>query len=104
MQYYQVDGNNADDDSEEDDLSHDEKGVKGHYEGSHSPFGMIYQIARDAGWSVEYVLKQPYARLMMMLQDAPRYVKGSKEKPIHIRSEQQLRDALGGGKTPNERI
>jgi hypothetical protein len=60
---------------------------------------MIYQIARDAGWTVEYVLKQPYARLMMMLHDAPRYVSEEKEKPVRIRTEQQMREALGGGKT-----
>ena len=103
MQYYQVDVNHADDDTEDEGLSHDDKGVKGgHYEGSHSPFGMIYQIARDAGWTVEYVLQQPYARLMMMLHDAPRYVTEDKEKPIRIRSEEQMREVLGGGKVPKK--
>ena len=46
------------------------------YEGSHSPFGFIWQIATATGWSVRYILnKVNYQTLIMMLSDAPRYVK-----------------------------
>lgn len=98
MQYYQVDNGSEDDDAEDESLSHDEEGVKGHYEGSHSPFGLIYQIARDTGWPVEYILNLPHATLVMMLADAPRYVSDSKkEKEIVIHSKEQLMDVLGRG-------
>lgn len=98
MQYYQVDNGSPDDDAEdEDSLSHNEEGVKGHYEGSHSPFGLIYQIARDTGWSVEYILNLPHATLVMMLADAPRYVSGStKEKEISLTTKEDLMSVLGG--------
>ncbi|MDR2968293.1 MAG: hypothetical protein LBV32_01660 [Tannerellaceae bacterium] len=98
MQYYQVDNRSADDDAEDDvGLSHDEEGVKGHYEGSHSPFGLIYQIARDTGWPVEYILNLPHAALVMMLADTPRYVSGkSKEREVKITSKEQLINVLGG--------
>lgn len=98
MQYYQVDVGHADDEAADDnDLSHDGKGVKsGHVEGSHSPFGLIYQIAKDTGWSVEYINRLPYAMLVMMLADAPRYVNAEKEKPIRISSKEQLFGAFSG--------
>lgn len=97
MQYYQVDNGPSDDDAEDDDLSQDEKGVKGHYEGSHSPFGLIYQIARDTGWTVEYILSLPHATLVMMLADAPKYVSGTtKEKEVQITSKEQLYDLVAG--------
>jgi len=98
LQYYQVNNESPDDDAEDQDgLSQDEKGVKGHYEGSHSPFGLIYQIARDTGWTIDYILSIPHATLVMMLADAPRYVSGTeKEKAIEITSKEQLIDIIGG--------
>jgi len=99
LQYYQVNNRSEDDDAEdeEDSLSHDEKGVKGHYEGSHSPFGLIYQIARDTGWTVDYILSLPHATLVMMLADAPKYVSGfTKEKEVEITSKEQLMGLIKG--------
>jgi hypothetical protein len=47
----------------------------GHTEGSHSPFGLIWQIASATGWSVHHILwKIPYSTLMLMMNDAPHYV------------------------------
>jgi hypothetical protein len=44
-------------------------------EGSHSPFGFIWQIATQTGWTVHRILwRTPYAMLMLMMSDAPRYV------------------------------
>lgn len=49
-------------------------------EGSHSLFGLIWQIAGATGWSVRYILwKLPYPVLLLMAADAPRYV-NSKRK------------------------
>lgn len=94
---YQIAFGHADNDADESDLSQDEEGVKsGHVEGSHSPFGLIYQIAKDTGWSVEYILKLPYVTLVLMMADAPRYVSGKKkDEPIRITSKEQLFGALG---------
>ncbi len=50
-------------------------------EGSHSPFGFIWQIASETGWSHHRILwKIPYPVLLLMLSDAPRYVTGDKQK------------------------
>jgi hypothetical protein len=44
-------------------------------EGSHSPFGFIWQIATQTGWSVHRILwRTPYATLLLMMSDAPHYV------------------------------
>lgn len=65
-------------------------------EGSHSPFGLIYQIAKDTGWSVEYILGLPYVTLVLMMADAPRYVSGKKrDGPVRITSKEQLFGVLG---------
>ena len=43
---------------------------------SHSPFGFVWQIASATGWSVDYILDGVnYQTLIMMLNDAPRYVR-----------------------------
>lgn len=55
--------------------------LKNRMEGSHSPFGLIWQIANATGWSVRYIMWGiPYPALMLMLMDAPKYVKGGKRK------------------------
>ncbi len=49
-------------------------------EGSHSPFGVIWQIATETGWSKDYIMwKINYQTLMMMMADAVRYVKDGKK-------------------------
>jgi hypothetical protein len=43
-------------------------------EGSHSPFGFVWQVATQTGWSVYRIMwRTPYAMLLMMMSDAPRY-------------------------------
>ncbi|WP_230201960.1 hypothetical protein [Bacteroides neonati] len=50
-------------------------------EGSHSPFGMLWQIASATGWSLHHLLwKVNYPTLLLMAADAPRYVKKKKEE------------------------
>ena len=52
-----------------------ERELKGHTEGSHSPFGVIWQVATATGWSVEYIMwKVNYQTLIMMTADAVRYI------------------------------
>jgi hypothetical protein len=50
-------------------------------EGSHSPFGFIYQIASATGWSIHHILwKIPYPTLLLMMSDAPHYVSADEMK------------------------
>ena len=45
------------------------------YESSHSPFGIVWQIASATGWTLHYILwKVNFQTLAMMLADAPHYV------------------------------
>ena len=44
-------------------------------EGSHSPFGVLWQVASATGWSLRYImLKVNYQTLVMMAADQPHYV------------------------------
>lgn len=53
--------------------------LKSRHEGSHSPFGFVWQIADATGWSVRHIMYGVnYQTLIMMISDAPRYV-GRKE-------------------------
>lgn len=45
---------------------------------------MIGQVARDTGWSVEYILKLNYVTLVMMQADVPRYVDKPRMTPEEI--------------------
>ena len=49
---------------------------------SHSPFGIVWQIAAATGWSRDHILwKVNYQTLRMMLADAPHYERRRKGKP-----------------------
>ncbi len=48
---------------------------------SHSPFGLIWQIAEATGWSKDHILDGVnYQTLLMMIADAPHYVTRGNEK------------------------
>jgi len=70
-------------------------------EGSHSPFGFIWQIASQTGWSVHDILwKVPYPTLLMMMSDAPRYLtaeelKRQKVKGKGLKVKNEGQNALG---------
>lgn len=85
----------------------------------HSPFGLVGQIARDTGWSVDYILRGVnYPMLMLMWQDFPRHVPGRKKTTRELVDEirnrgrrpgptpadylQQLLDEEEKETTPNE--
>lgn len=74
-EYYRIVG--GDESAEADDgepRSGEELRTK--YEGSHSLFGMLWQVAQATGWSVDYMLwGVNWETLALMLADAPRYVK-----------------------------
>ena len=68
--YYQI--SRADESDELETEPKKEGELKSRYEGSHSPFGFVWQIASATGWSVDYILnKVNYQTLIMMLSDAP---------------------------------
>lgn len=57
-------------------------------EPAHSPFGLVGQIARDTGWSVDYILwGVNYPTMMLMWQDFPRHVEGRKKTNLEILQE-----------------
>ena len=53
----------------------------------------MWQIASATGWSVDYILnKVNYQTLIMMLADAPRYVRRKKEEKS---AEEEANDIVG---------
>ena len=91
--YYQISRTDESDEAETEPKKEGE--LKSHWEGSHSPFGFIWQIASATGWSVEYILKGVnYQTLIMMLSDAPRYI-DSKENKTEKTEEEEAEDIVG---------
>ena len=77
--YYQIGGSGEPDEAETEPEREGE--LRTEYECSHSPFGFIWQIASATGWSVDYILDGVnWQTLIMMLSDAPRYVRQKKGK------------------------
>lgn len=59
-------------------------------EPAHSPFGLVGQIARDTGWSIDYILWGiNYPTLMLMWQDFPRHMEGRKKTNLEILQEME---------------
>ena len=91
--YYQISRTDESDEAASEPTKEGE--LKSHWEGSHSPFGFIWQIASTTGWSVEYILKGVnYQTLIMMLSDAPRYI-DSKENKTEKTEEEEAEDIVG---------
>lgn len=68
-------------------------------EPAHSPFGLIGQIARDTGWSVNYIKRGVnYPMLMLMWQDFPRHVEGRKKTNLEILQEMEAEENNGTGR------
>jgi hypothetical protein len=69
-------------------------------EGSHSPFGFVWQIASATGWSVQHILwKVPYPTLMLMVADAPRYVSGGDIRKFENSKIRKFKDSkIRGGR------
>ena len=78
-EYYQISRADESDEAETEPKKDGE--LKTVYEPSHSPFGFVWQVASATGWSVDYILEgMNYQTLIMMLADAPRYVRKKKEE------------------------
>lgn len=90
--YYQI---SRRDESAEAESEPTKKGeLKSVYEGSHSPFGFVWQIAEATGWSVKYILDGvDYQTLIMMLSDAPKYIK--KKQEDNRTEEEEAADIVG---------
>lgn len=73
FEYYQISRADESDDAETEPGKKGE--LKSKWEGSHSPFGFVWQIASATGWSVDYILNSVnWQALIMMISDAPRLV------------------------------
>lgn len=94
--YYQIGRSGESDEAEEEPK--EERELTSEYEGSHSPFGFVWQIASETGWSVDYILNGVnYQTLIMMLSDAPHYVSKKKNgKPKDERSAKEEADDIVG--------
>jgi len=74
-----------------------ERELRSRYEGSHSPFGFVWQIASATGWSVDYILHGVnYQTLIMMLSDAPRYKRAKSGGKVNGESaEDEAKEIIG---------
>ena len=92
--YYQI---SRDDESDEAETEPRKEGeLKSCWEGSHSPFGFVWQIASATGWSVDYILNGVnFQTLIMMLSDAPRYVDSKEQKKADQTEEEEAEDIVG---------
>lgn len=71
--YYQLD--RADKSAKANAEPRKQEELTSRYEGSHSLFGVIWQVVTSAGWTPNYILwRIPYALLMLMLKDAPHFI------------------------------
>ena len=71
-EYYQIGGADESVGAEAEPEGGEE--LRGRYEGSHSLFGFVWQVADATGWSVRYIMEElNYQTLVMMLSDAPQY-------------------------------
>lgn len=52
--------------------------LKSRWEGSHSPFGIIWQVAAETGWSMYYIKWKINYQTLLMKADVPRYIEDSK--------------------------
>lgn len=95
-QYYRISTEDEPDETESEPKKEGES--RSRYEGSHSPFGFIWQIASATGWSVKYILwKVNYQTLILMLSDAPRYKKTVEDagKKDNMSAEDEARSIVG---------
>ena len=99
--YYQIGGGDEPDVAKPEPKKKIERELKGYTEPAHSPFGLIGQIARDTGWSVDYIRRGVnYPMLMLMWQDYPRHVDGRKKTTLEylreLEAEENKTASCGG--------
>lgn len=92
--YYQISGADESDETETEPKKEGE--LRTEYESSHSPFGFIWQIASATGWSVDYILNGiNYQTLIMMLSDAPRFVRRKAGSDPSLSEEDEASSIVG---------
>ena len=93
--YYQIGGTDESDETENEPKKEGE--LRTEHEGSHSLFGFVWQIADATGWSVRYILSGVnYQTLIMMLSDAPRYVRRRVKKTESEATAEDEANAVAG--------
>ena len=93
--YYQIGGTDEPDEAEDEPKKEGE--LRASYEGSHSLFGFVWQIAGATGWSVDYILTGVnYQTLIMMLSDAPRYVRRKAKEAVPGRTAEEEAGEIAG--------
>ena len=94
--YYQIGG--ADESDEAEDEPKKEGELRASYEGSHSLFGFVWQIARRH--RLEHGLHTHpsvnYRTLIMMLSDAPRYVRRKAKEIVPGRTAEEEAGEIAG--------
>ena len=87
FEYYQISRDDEDNATEEFEPGGGRES-KGRVIGLNSPFGKIWSLASQTGWSVNYILRKVnYTMLVMMLADAARYT--TKEPVVKINTQSQ---------------
>jgi len=97
-EYYQISFESDDDDDEQEEFgSRRGRGVKGHMEGLHSPWGLIGQIKAERGCTHDYLLwNEAWIIILMERADAPRYSK--KQKVPVVDGAEGLKNILVDGR------
>lgn len=79
-EFYQIAKEYDSDDSEECEPQSSREST-GKTVGLNSPWGRIWNIASETGWNYHYILwGVSWINIQMMLADAPRYIRKSKDK------------------------
>ena len=92
--YYQLGGKDESDEAETEPRKEGE--LRTEYESFHSPFGFVWQIAAATGWSVDYILNGVnYQTLILMMSDAPRYVRKRKGRDKNQSEKEEAEDIVG---------
>jgi len=78
--YYQISLDYEDDTTEESEPRGSGELIS---ESFHSPWGLIFSIARETGWTSNYILWHvTWANLQLMIADAPRLKKKTNKKMV----------------------
>jgi len=79
---------------DEDDESEPAGKNRGELKGGHSPFGVMYRIQKETGWTDEYLLWEiPWVNVRMKLIDEIHYDYSGEDKKT-IESEEELVEFL----------
>ena len=79
----------------DDESDQSEPEESGELKGLNSPWGVLWNIQKETGWTDKYLLWEiPWINIRMKLADAPYYSNSTKSK--EIANEQELQEFLEG--------